>query len=42
MVDFILTESQIALQELCRDFGQRFLDPIADELDRNAAGEPGG
>lgn len=42
MVDFILTESQIALQELCKDFGQRFLEPIADELDRNAAEDPAG
>ncbi len=42
MVDFSLSEEQKALQKLCRDFGQRFLKPIADELDRKAAEEPGG
>ncbi len=42
MVDFILTEEQAALKELCRDFGERRLQPIADELDRKAGEDPAG
>ncbi len=42
MVNFILTEEQAALKELCRSFGERHLQPIADELDRKASEDPAG
>ncbi len=42
MVNFLLNEEQAALKELCRNFGQRQLEPIADELDRKAAEDPAG
>jgi alkylation response protein AidB-like acyl-CoA dehydrogenase len=40
MVNFLLTEEQVALKELCRSFGERQLQPIADELDRKASDDP--
>ncbi|MDP6279256.1 MAG: acyl-CoA dehydrogenase family protein [Nitrospinota bacterium] len=42
MVDFILTEEQAALKELCRNFGEQQLQPIADELDNKASEDPEG
>ncbi len=42
MVDFILTEEQAALKELCRNFGEQQLQPIADELDKKAGEDPEG
>ena len=42
MMNFTLTEEQKSLQDLCRDFCERHLKPVAAELDRKAADNPGG
>jgi len=42
MVSFALNEDQSALKELCQNFGESLLQPIADELDRKASEDPEG
>ena len=42
MVNFALTEDQTALKEECQKFGERQLQPIADERDRVASEDPEG
>lgn len=34
MIDFTLSEEQLAMQRMVRDFGEREIKPIARELDR--------
>lgn len=40
MVNFLLNDEQYALKNLCTNFCERFLEPIANELDKKAAEDP--